>query len=62
MLCFGRSLAIKWASMNNQQCKVRPTLIDFNLDELYYYSFIISLDRCDGNCNTIEDTSGRMCV
>ena len=33
----------------------RLTLIDFNFDELHYYSFIISLGRCDGSCNTIED-------
>ena len=35
----------------------RPTLIDLNLDkynqELHYYPFIGSLDRCNGSCNTL---------
>lgn len=41
--------------MKNQQCKIRSTLIALNLDELHYGSFIISINRCDGSCNTIED-------
>ena len=48
--------------MNNQPCMVRPTPIDLNPDELHYYPFIISLDRCDGNCNTDENPLGRICV
>ena len=28
---------------------IRPTFIDFNPDELHYYPFIVSIDRCDGN-------------
>ena len=46
---------IKFVSMKNQQCKIRSTLIDLNLDELHYGSFIISINRCDGSCNTVED-------
>ena len=34
---------------------VRPTFIDLN-------PFFISLDRCDGSCNTVEDLSVRICV
>lgn len=34
--------------MNSQPCVVRPTLIGMNL-------FLISLDRCDESCNTVED-------
>ena len=37
LLCFGGSLAIKCAFMNNQPRLVRLTLIDLNLDELQYY-------------------------
>ena len=44
-------------SLNNQPCMARPTLIDLNLDkynqELRYYPFIVSLDRCNGSCNTL---------
>ena len=49
-------------SMNNEQCIVRPTLVDLNLDELHYYPFIISMNGCDGGCNTTEDPIGTICV
>ena len=41
---------------------VRPTLIGLNLDKLYYYPFIIGLDRCDECCNTVKDSFRRICV
>ena len=40
----------------------RPMFIDFNLDELYYYPFIISKKRCDRRCNTVENPFGRICI
>ena len=59
---FGGSLSTKCVFMNIQPCIVRPTLIDLNPDELYYYPFIISPDRCYGGCNIVEDPFGRMCA
>ena len=38
---------------------VRPTLIDFNPVELRSYPFMISLDKCSGNCNVL---SQKICV
>ena len=32
---------------------VRPTLIDMNHDELTYYPFMISLNKCTGSCNVL---------
>ena len=48
--------------MNNQKCSVRPTLIHFNFDEIHYYPFIISQERCNGTYNTADYPFGRMCV
>ena len=45
----------------NQPCSARPTLTNLNLDELHYYPFIISMNRCDGSCSTVKDPSGRIC-
>ena len=53
---------VKCVSMKNQQFKIRLTLIDLNLDELHYHSFIISINRCHGSCNTVEDPFCRICV
>ena len=38
---------------------VRPTLIGFNSVELKYYPFMISLDKCTGNCNV---SSPKICL
>ena len=37
----------------------RPTLIDMNPFELKYYQFMISLNKCAGNCNVL---SPKICV
>ena len=41
---------------------VRATIIELNLVELYHFPCIISLDRCDGNGNTVKDLFGGICV
>ena len=56
------SLTLASVSVNNQQCMVEQRLINLNLDEIHYYSFIISMNKCDGTCNTAEDPFGRICV
>ena len=62
LLGFGRSLATKCPSMNNQPCTPRLSLIDLNPDELPYYPFMVSLDMCAGSCSTVEGPFGRICV
>ena len=47
-------------SVNNEQCKTRPTLIDLNLVEMY--PFMITLDKCNGNCNYFNDISDKIYV
>ena len=37
----------------------RSTLIDLNPDKLHYNPFIMTMNRCDGNCDTVEDPFGR---
>ena len=48
--------------MDNQPYMVRPTLTDLIPDEPHYYSFLISLDRCDGSSITFEDLFGGIYV
>ena len=33
-----------------------------NHDEIHYYPFIISNNKCDGGCATVENPFGRICV
>ena len=48
--------------INNELCIARPNLIDFNSNELYCYPFMVSLGRCYGSCNTLDDLSSRTYV
>ena len=38
---------------------VRPTIIDMNPNELRYYLFMISLNKCTGSCKVL---SPKICV
>ena len=40
--------------LNDKPCMVRPTLIDMNPNELKYYPFLISLNKCAGSCNVLS--------
>ena len=40
--------------LNNEPCMVRPTLINMNPNELKYYPFMISLNKCTGSCNVLS--------
>ena len=45
--------------LNDDPCIARPTLIDMNPNELKYYPFMISLNKCTGSCNVF---SPKICV
>ena len=62
LLNFTGSLATKCMSLNNEQCKTRPFLIDLNPAELKYYPFMITLNKYRGNCNTFNEISGTISV
>ena len=40
--------------MNHQPSMARPTLMNMNPNELKYYPFMISLDKCTGSCNVLS--------
>ena len=37
---------LKCVSMNNQECRIRTKIIDINSNELSFYSFSISVNKC----------------
>ena len=45
---------------------IRPTLTYLNTDEynqgFCYYPFMVNLAICNWSCNTLDDTSDRICV
>ena len=62
LLCFSGSLATNCVSLNNEPCMIMLIFIDFNLVELNYYPFMISLDKCRGSCNSVDDLSAKTCI
>ena len=44
---------------NDEPCMVRPAIIDMNHNELKYYPFMISLNKCTRSCNV---SSPKNCV
>ena len=36
---------------------IRPTLIDLSSVEHNHYIFMISLDKCNRNCNAVDDAA-----
>ena len=41
-------------SMKNQECKVRPKIININSNNPMFYPFSVKINRCTGNCNNIN--------
>ena len=56
----------KCVSSSNQKCMVQPTLINLHPNEysqkFHYDPFAVTLDRCVGICNTLNDLSDKVCV
>ena len=49
-------------SMNNQECKARPKIIDVNNNEPVFYPYSINVNKCSGSCNNINDPYAKLCV
>ena len=54
--------ALKCLSMNNQKCKVRPKIVSVSSNNPIFYPFSVKINRCSGNCNSINDPYSKVCV
>ena len=54
--------ALNCVSMHNQKCKVRPKIVDINSNSPMFYPFSIKVNKCSGNCNSINDPYAKICV
>ena len=48
--------------MNNQECKLRPEIVQVNSDEPVFYPFSVKTDKGSGICNNINDPYAKMRV
>ena len=49
-------------SLKNQECKVKPEIVNINSNDPIFYPFGIKVNKCSGNCNSINDPYAKTCV
>ena len=54
--------SLEWISMKNQECKVRPEIVDVSSNSPIFYPFSVKRNKCSGNCNNINDPYAKICV
>ena len=54
--------SLECVSMNYQECKIRSEIINVNTNEPMFYPYSITINKCKGNCNTINDPYAKICV
>ena len=55
-----RANSLECISINNQECKVRPEIVNVNSNELIFY--FIRTSKCRGSCNNINGPQAKLCV
>ena len=54
--------SLECVSMNNQECKMRPEILNINTNKPLFYPHSIKINKCKGSCNTINDLYAKLCV
>ena len=66
MMFFGSNLfslnLLECVSMNNQECKVRPEIVNVNSDQPVFFPFSIRASKYSDSCNNINDQYAKLCV
>ena len=56
------NITLDCISMKNQECKIRPEIVNINSNNPIFYPFSVKINRCNGNCNNINHPYARICV
>ena len=54
--------SLECVSLKNQECKIRPEIVDVSSNIPIFYPFSIKTNKCSGNRNNINDSYARICV
>ena len=54
--------SLECVSMNNQECKIISEIISVNTNEPMFYPYSITINKCKGSCNTINDPYAKLRV
>ena len=47
-------------SMNNQECKVRPQIVNVNGDDPVFFPYSVKTSKCSGSCNNINNPLAKL--
>ena len=53
--------SLEYISMSNQECKIRPGIVNVNSDKPSFYPYSVKTSKCRGSCNNINDPFAKMC-
>ena len=56
------AIPLSCISMNNQECKTRPQVINVDGDKTVSFPFSIGTSKCSGSCNNINYPYAKICV
>ena len=59
---FTNANSLSCISMNNQECKTRPQVVDVNGHEPVFFPFSIKTSKCGGSCNNINYLYAKICA
>ena len=59
---FTNANSLSCISMNNQECKARPQVVNVSGDEPVFFSFSIETNKCSGSCNHIYYPYAKICA
>ena len=51
---------LECVSMNNQECKLIPEIVNVNSNEPLFYPLNIKTSKCRGSCNNINDLYAKL--
>ena len=54
--------SLESVSMINQECKVRPEIVNVNSSEPLFDPFSNKTSKCRGSCNNINDPNAKLCI
>ena len=54
--------SLECISMKNEERKARPEIVNINSNDPIFYPFSIKVNKCNDNCNNINDPYARICV
>ena len=59
---FTRVNSLICISMNNQECKLRPKIVNVNSNEPVFFPFSIKTSKCSDSSNDINELYAKICV